>query len=47
MDIDEWLARLSAELGPTTSAWTTASVTTLLDLAREAAHGVERRRRPR
>ncbi|HEY0237495.1 MAG TPA: DUF6457 domain-containing protein [Friedmanniella sp.] len=38
----EWLARLGAELGTDDVRLDDAAVTALLDLTREAAHGVER-----
>lgn len=41
MDIDTWLARLSAELG-IDRALDGDAVRTLLDVARDAAHEVER-----
>jgi len=42
MDMTQWLARLGAELGTDDVALDDAAVTDLLDLTREAAHGVER-----
>lgn len=44
MDIDGWLARLSAELQIADVRLDDASVATLLDLARDAAHEVGERR---
>ena len=41
MKLDEWLAQLSAELG-TDVELDHQAVKVLLDLARDAAHGVER-----
>ena len=41
MKLDEWLAQLSAELG-TDVELDHQTVKVLLDLARDAAHGVER-----
>lgn len=42
MQLDEWLASVSAELGTEDFVLDDAAVRTLLDLARDAAHGVER-----
>jgi hypothetical protein len=42
MDTTQWLARLGVELGTDDVALDEAAVTALLDLTREAAHGVER-----
>lgn len=42
MDLQEWLAALSAELGTEDAYPDEATVRQLLDLTREAAHGVER-----
>lgn len=42
MDLTQWLTRLSTELGTDDVVLDDAAVTTLLDLTREAAHGVER-----
>lgn len=42
MDMTQWLARLGAELGTDDVPLDDATVTALLDLTREAAHGVER-----
>jgi hypothetical protein len=42
MDLEEWLAALSAEIGTTDVALTDDSIQTLLDLARDSAHEVER-----
>jgi hypothetical protein len=42
MDIDTWLARLSTELDVADLALDDDAVHTLLDLARDAAHEVER-----
>jgi hypothetical protein len=42
MDIDEWLAALSAEIGTTDFTFDSDAVHTLLDLARDSAHQVER-----
>ena len=42
MDLTQWLARLGAELGTDDVRLDEAAVTELLDLTREAAHGVER-----
>lgn len=42
MDMTQWLTRLGAELGTDDVALDEAAVTDLLDLTREAAHGVER-----
>ena len=42
MDLTQWLTRLGAELGTDDLPLDDAAVTDLLDLTREAAHGVER-----
>jgi hypothetical protein len=42
MDMTQWLARLGAELGTDDLPLDDAAVSDLLDLTREAAHGVER-----
>ena len=42
MDLTQWLTRLSAELGTDDVTLDEGTVTDLLDLTREAAHGVER-----
>jgi hypothetical protein len=42
MDMTQWLARLGAELGTDDVALDEGAITDLLDLTREAAHGVER-----
>lgn len=42
MDLDQWLAAVSAELGIDGPALDHDTVQTLLDLARDAAHEVER-----
>jgi hypothetical protein len=42
MDTHQWLTRLSAELGTDDVVLDDAAITRLLDLTREAAHGVER-----
>ena len=42
MSLDEWLAALSAEIGTTDVALDNDSLHTLLDLARDSAHEVER-----
>ena len=42
MDLDEWLAALSAELGTTDLVMDNNAIHTLLDLARDSAHEVER-----
>ncbi len=42
MDLTQWLSRLGAELGTDDVTLDDAAVTALLDLTREAAHGVER-----
>lgn len=42
MDLDEWLAALSAELGLADGSITDDARQTLLDLARDSAHEVER-----
>ncbi|GAB2571617.1 DUF6457 domain-containing protein [Microlunatus antarcticus] len=42
MDLTQWLARLGAELGTDDVDLDEARITELLDLTREAAHGVER-----
>lgn len=46
MDVDHWLPRLAAELGLTDVELTPDVIATLLDVARDAAHGVERRSAP-
>ena len=46
MDIDEWLRRLSAELDVTDVALDHHTRHTVLDLARDAAHEVERAAAP-
>jgi hypothetical protein len=42
MDMTQWLSRLGAELGTDDLPLDEAAITDLLDLTREAAHGVER-----
>ena len=42
MDLTQWLTRLGAELGTDDLPLDDAAVRDLLDLTREAAHGVER-----
>jgi glutamate-1-semialdehyde aminotransferase len=42
MELDEWLAALSAELGTTDLVMDNNAIHTLLDLARDSAHEVER-----
>ena len=42
MELDEWLTQLSAELGVDDVELDHKTVKALLDLARDAAHGVER-----
>ena len=42
MDLTQWLTRLSTELGTGDVPLDDAAVRDLLDLTREAAHGVER-----
>jgi hypothetical protein len=42
MDMTQWLGRLGAELGTDDVTLDEAAITDLLDLTREAAHGVER-----
>lgn len=42
MDMTQWLTRLGAELGTDDVPLDDAAITALLDLTREAAHGVER-----
>jgi hypothetical protein len=42
MDMTQWLSRLGAGLGIDDVALDEAAITDLLDLTREAAHGVER-----
>jgi hypothetical protein len=42
MDLDEWLAAVSAEIGTTDVALTSDNVHILLDIARDSAHQVER-----
>ena len=42
MELDDWLTRLSAELGVDDVELDHKTVKVLLDLARDAAHGVER-----
>ena len=42
MDLTQWLARLADELGVTDAVPDEGSTRDLLDLTREAAHGVER-----
>ena len=42
MDLQQWLTRLAAELGVTDVIPDEAATRDLLDLTREAAHGVER-----
>ena len=46
MDIDDWLRRLSAELDVTDVALDHHTRHTVLDLARDAAHEVERAAAP-
>ena len=42
MDLPQWLSRLGAELGTDDVPLDDAAIRDLLDLTREAAHGVER-----
>jgi hypothetical protein len=42
MDLDQWLAALSAEIGTEDLALDNNAIHTLLDLARDSAHEVER-----
>jgi fructoselysine-6-P-deglycase FrlB-like protein len=42
MDVTQWLTRLGAELGTDDVPLDEAAIRDLLDLTREAAHGVER-----
>ena len=42
MELNDWLARLSEELGTADVELDHKTVEVLLDLARDAAHGVER-----
>lgn len=42
MDLTQWLTRLGSELGTDDVPLDDAAVEALLDLTREAAHGVER-----
>jgi hypothetical protein len=42
MDLDTWLAALSAEIGTTDIALTDETIQTVLDVARDSAHEVER-----
>jgi hypothetical protein len=42
MDMTQWLTRLGEELGTADVTLDDVAVTDLLDLTREAAHGVER-----
>ena len=42
MELDQWSAQLSEELGTTDVELDHQTVKVLLDLARDAAHGVER-----
>ena len=42
MDVTQWLSRLGAELGTDDVPLDEAAIRDLLDLTREAAHGVER-----
>ena len=42
MDLKKWLSALSAELGVADVEITDALIKTLLDVARDTAHGVER-----
>jgi hypothetical protein len=42
MELKQWLTTLSAELGTNDVAMDDAAVSTLLDLARDSAHEVER-----
>ena len=42
MELDDWLTQLSAELGIDDVELDHKTVKVLLDLARDAAHGVER-----
>ena len=42
MDLTQWLTRLCAELGTDDVRLDEGTITELLDLTREAAHGVER-----
>jgi hypothetical protein len=42
MDLDEWLAAVSAEIGTDDFALDNDAIHTLLDLARDSAHEVER-----
>lgn len=42
MDLTQWLTRLSSELGTDDLRLDEGTISDLLDLTREAAHGVER-----
>jgi len=42
MELDDWLAAVSAEIGTTDVALDNNAIHTLLDLARDSAHQVER-----
>ena len=42
MELDEWLAAVSAEIGTTDFTFNNDAIHTLLDLARDSAHEVER-----
>ncbi|MBA3530229.1 MAG: hypothetical protein H0T91_13145 [Propionibacteriaceae bacterium] len=42
MDLDQWLAALSAEIGTDDFTFDNDAMHTLLDLARDSAHEVER-----
>ncbi len=42
MDLDEWLAALSDEIGTNDFTFDNDAIHTLLDLARDSAHEVER-----
>lgn len=42
MDLSQWLTRLGAELGTEDVGLDEGAIRELLDLTREAAHGVER-----
>ncbi|GAA3626670.1 DUF6457 domain-containing protein [Microlunatus ginsengisoli] len=46
MDIDTWIERLSAELGVADIQFDNDALHTVLDLARDAAHEVERMAAP-
>ncbi len=46
MELSDWLRSLAAELDVTDATPDSAGTTTLLDVAREAAHQVERKSAP-